>query len=193
MPPKLITTFRYQKLGTVNQLGTVTAGQRLNASNQYDIDPLVASTAMPGFTELAALYRFYRTEKAKIQVSFGNREGFPIVVYITPVNFDTGNNPSTTITQNLLSNPLSRSTTLGASTGSSTATLTRSASTNDFAGSPVRSIDTYVGPTSGASAPTNAFYFAYGCYSATPLVNGFDVDVVLTLESFLFELANPAA
>lgn len=79
IPPSLVTRLRYIVNRNINNAGIQAASIQLNANGVYDVDPSLASTAVPGFNEFAALYQKYRVLKVKTSCTFVNREAFPIL------------------------------------------------------------------------------------------------------------------
>lgn len=61
---------------------------RYYANGLFDANPLILTSAIPGFTELASLYEQYRVHGAKITIRFVNQETFPSVVVIWPTDQD---------------------------------------------------------------------------------------------------------
>ena len=94
MPSRLRTTLKYNTSGILNNAGVVFANVRLKPTDAYDVDPTLGSTSMPGFTELAAIYRYYRVRACLFKADFSNRESFPLMAYVALVNQDPGQNSS---------------------------------------------------------------------------------------------------
>lgn len=80
MPPRIVTTLKYiVNRNLVNIAGT-TASMQMNANGLYDVDPALASTAVPGFVEFGAFYQRYKVLKCISKCTFINRETFPVVI-----------------------------------------------------------------------------------------------------------------
>jgi hypothetical protein len=77
-----------------NSAGTLTLGWRYRMNSVFDPDPLFLSAAVPGFNEYAALFAAYRVTNFLWEVELSNREAFPVVAYIVPLNTDPGVNNS---------------------------------------------------------------------------------------------------
>lgn len=86
-------------------------------ASAFDVDPLLGSTSIPGFTELSSLYQAYRVRGMRIDTVITNMEAFPITVGIMPGLTDYGNNllSQSSVAQYINSNPWSRSYNLGLS------------------------------------------------------------------------------
>lgn len=194
-PPRVITHLSYSKTGILTSAVTSIATQRLFPTNAYDVDPLFASTAMPGFTEWGALYRNFRTLRASIMVEFSNLEPRPVTVLLVPVNYDYG----TTITQSgfstLMSQPNCKTRMLSAVGGQDRAVLRSSARTNQFAGALSNSFDAYVGSTTNAFSPTQFWGFFYSAFvqGASSIPLGIGVTIKMDVEIEFFELQTPSS
>lgn len=190
-PRRVRMTTKYSVSKTLNNAGVQLANYRYNPTFCFDVDPLLGSTAMPGFTEWGAIYRFYRLRSSRISVMFANNETFNVLVYICPLNYD----PTANISPNvfLLSSTLCKKSIIGPLTGMNTHTLTDACSTNSIGG--VRDLgilDGYCAQTSGG-APANSWFWAVGINSFSNLSNGVSLIVDLECEIEFFELTSPAA
>jgi hypothetical protein len=187
-------TLRLHKSVLINNATGMAANVRFEPTYAYDVDPTVGSTAMPGFTELAGIYRLYRVQHATIRVSFSNIETFPVVAYICPVNTDPGANYSTTVAQQYLANLLSRRRSLGPTTGEGVCDLVDRQSTKYFAGAnDPKIVDTYCGSTNGGTVPTNNWYWTVGVISSAAMVSGVYADVYVDINLDFFEVLSPAS
>lgn len=61
---------------------------RYFSNGMFDANPLILTSPIPGFTELAALYEQYRVHSIKVSLRFCNQETFPSVVVIWPTDQD---------------------------------------------------------------------------------------------------------
>jgi len=184
---------RYNKTSYLSNVGVVYSNARWEPTFAYDIDPTVGSTAMPGFTELGALYTKYRVDSFVVKCSVVNKETFPVCVYVCPVNFDPGAN--TANYQNYLSNRDSKKKYLGVSTGNAQHVFHQRVSVASFAGSATAThiADYYSGGTSGTPAPANNLFYMLGSIADAVGVSGVDytLDIDVTIE--FFELASPSS
>lgn len=188
---RLRVTLRYSQFVTISNPGSVQCNRRLNPTYCYDVDPLLGSTSMPGFNEYANIYRFYRLRSSSLTCNFSNVETFPVMVYITPINYDPGANA--TPTEFLTGSMLCRKKVLGPLTGEGTGTVSSSISTNVLTGiKDVQVADSYTAPTSGASTPANSWYWAFGSIGTAVGVSGVAVNFNLECTIEFFELTNPA-
>lgn len=81
IPNKLVTRLKYIISGNaLLNAGFNTVSRQMNANGVYDVDPALASTAVPGFTEFSGLYLKYRVLKTKSTCTFINREAFPVLI-----------------------------------------------------------------------------------------------------------------
>jgi len=157
----------------------------------YDVDPTLGSTALPFFTELAGIYRFYRLIHSRITVSASNLDaGVLGTVYVCPVNADPTQN--TANFQNYLSNPRCKSKTIGFANGNgSMQKISSFLGIDEFSGVVwTGQIDAYSANTSGTAPPNNA-YWNIGYLANTTIVNGIFADIKLILEIEFFELTTP--
>jgi len=192
MPPRMRTTLCFSANTAINNVGASTANIRYTPTFVYDIDPTLGSTSAPGFTELVGLYRFYRTDSAKVEVNFANNDAFPSAVAICPSNTDPGATGAAATVRSYFSNPLSRHRICGPLTGANTCFVRASASTAQFGGVAwTGQIDSY--SATGSTAPSNNWYFFIGLETNGTLVNGIFVDVKITIVVDFFEYANPSA
>lgn len=190
--PRLRCNLRYQDWTDLNNVGFTYASKRYTPTYAYDVDPTLASTAMPGFSEYAGLYRFYRVRMSNISVCFCNKQDTCLSVYICPVNSDPGANA--TNVQDYLSNRLSKVCMVSAKGGMDRVTLTDMQTTSEFGGArDAQTVDYYCGPTDGSAAPANNWFWQVGTISATPLVNGLQCNVVIDIEVEFFELKTPSS
>jgi len=190
LPARLVVRTRYQRSFNMSNPGIVFANKRLNPCFCYDVDPNFGTTAMPFFSEVMTLYRFYRCLKASITVQFVNNEAFPVTVWVCPVNFDPTENSASY--QNYLSNPNCHVSELGAVGSPNLRSVHKTASTDSFAGARwVGDIDAY--SATGSSAPANSWYFAFGVStSGIGQVSGVTGSVVLSVTFVAFEEASPS-
>lgn len=193
-PPRVLVQLKFFKTGNISGAGT-SAGERLFPTNAYDVDPLFASTAMPGFSEWGLLYRSYRTLSSKISVEFSNMSAYPMAIVLGPANYDYITSWSASNFTSLSSQPTSKNGVLSAVGGQDRATLRCSARTNQFAGVMSNAWDAFVGRTDGSSSPAQSWGFFFGGQIQGTTVNtpGFNVTVRMTVELEFFELSTPPA
>jgi len=192
IPPRITTWLRFQKDIDMNNAGVAFANVRFEPTFCYDVDPVVGSTAMPGFAEYAGLYRFYRCIFSRLTVHFSSADANPITVYICPMNFDpTANSVNY---QNYLSNPNSKIGILGLAQGNGKVSLHHHAGTDKFAGSRwVGDSDSYCALSAGAAAPANNWFWVVGGHNLSNFTNGVFCSIVLDIEICFFEQTTPAS
>jgi len=190
LPPRLVCHTRFQKQVAVNNALFGTTNVVFEPTFCYDVDPTVGSTAMPFFTELQTLYRYYRTISSKISVTFTNKEAFPLTVFIHPLNYTIGGNAPPATIQSYLANPLCKETQISATGGIDHATIKHKMTTEGFAGSKwTGTDDLYSG--NGTTAPNNNWFWVVGAQSLVALVNGITVNVVIDITFVSFEENSP--
>jgi hypothetical protein len=193
MPERIRTVLRFNKTFALSNAGTPYGNVRFVPTDAYDVDPVVGSTAMPGFTELAGIYTHYRVNKYRCKCAFSNDETFSETVYLALCNVDPGAN--TVNYQDFLSSRRCVKTLLGPATGNGIGTLQISGSQADFGGVLEHdgSLNGTVGITSG-TAPLNNMYVLVGFYDpGGNSSNGINVSIDLDIELDFFELYSPHA
>jgi hypothetical protein len=186
--PRLRVTLLFQKQFIMNNSGYFYGNTRFSPTDAYDVDPALSSTAMAGFAQYAAMYRFYRTHASTIKADFVNQESFGLLVYVCPSNADPGNNWSSA--QSYLSNPRSKQIPLGPATGASSGSIRAHLTTSQAGGVSSQSIlDEYSALT--GSSPNNNWWWVVGTHGASNLSSGIFVSVRIEIEVEFFEYANP--
>jgi hypothetical protein len=181
MPEQFDTTFRY-----ITTLNAATAASTLSShryqTNAYVVDASVASTAMPGWTELGTLYARFRTLDIGYKFNIANMEGFPVHVIH---GFSNVVIASGSLTMQYAGNPLFRSTILATASGQSRACVQRRAAVTTIAGtSQALYDDLYTGSTTSntlASAGTCHAYLGLSAGTNTFTALGVVVQVEITL------------
>jgi hypothetical protein len=151
----------------------------------------LASTPVPGYTELAGLYRKYRVRSFKLIYSVINYELYGIEAFICPVNFlpSTALDPTRYLSQGVATRRI-----VSAKGGKDNATLFKSSSITSFGGSANTTVeDAYVGTTDNSSPPSDNIYFIYGfmtngAATVSPSTNIINLKVLIDF----FELQSPA-
>jgi len=176
----------------INHAGFQYANVRYEPTYAYDVDPLVGSTAMPFFTEMASIYRYYRVSRFSWHVQATNTDATTGVLWVCPVNFDPTAN--TTNFPNYMSNALAKMCTFGYNSGAGqTCSVRGSASVAGLGG--VRNtgqIDAYSAPTSGSAPPSNNIYLGIGFVTNSNMTNGVQVNVCIKITLAFFELNAPS-
>jgi len=188
MPPIFQTKLRFSKQITMVNVASGWTNIRFSPTAAFDVDPVIGSTAMPGFTELAGIYRFYRVRGSAIKADFGNLDALAGIAVVCPVNFDPTSN--TTLFQQYLSSRSARMKPLGLSTGAGTAQIVHRLTDRDFGGALSVAIDTYT--ASVTAIPTNNIWWLVGAYLSAIQTNGVFVAVEIDIDVEFFELSSPA-
>jgi hypothetical protein len=78
MPTKIRTKLRYIDQTIINNAGLPSASLRYIANGLYDVDPRLASAAIPGFAELMAIYQNYRVDSCRTVCQLVSKESFEL-------------------------------------------------------------------------------------------------------------------
>jgi len=190
IPREMIITNRFNKYGVVLSAGNTFGNIRFEPTYAYDVDPTLASTAMPFFSELTAMYRVYRVEAFTYDITVSNNEtAQAALAYVCPVNFDPGVN--TASFQNYLSNSYSRKSILGPSTGNSRGRFRGTVTQAQFVGLEEHRVED---TTTGASttAPSNNIWIMLGFGVTTGVqAAGLSYTADLNITIRFFERASP--
>jgi len=192
LPERLMVSTKFQKQFALNNPGFPTSSANFEPTFCYDVDPTIGSTAMPFFTEIMTLYRYYRTIKSRVKVSFATKENFPIVGLVHPVNYLVSAPASGAIIESFLSNRLCAQDQLATITGKDEVILHNEASTYGFAGSKwLGDEDLY--SSTGTVSPANNWYWVVGIQSLVSLVNGVTVNFEMEVDFVAFEENSPTS
>jgi len=184
--PRLRVNLLFQKQVVINNAGTAYASIRFSPTSAYDVDPLFASTAMPGFAEYALLYRFYRVHSSHILVDFVNQEAFGLMAYVVPTNSDFGANFS--LSTSFFGNPRCKQITIGPATGNPLGVIQSTFTTASLGGvSSLNILDSYSSLVS--TVPSNNWWWHIGTYSPSALVSGIFASIRIEIEVEFFENA----
>lgn len=97
-PSSLLVPLVYTDLTTIQTQNGLSQTNWYYRTSAYDVNPLIGTTAMPGYLELSALYNQYRVHKISVYVQAVNMHTSPIVFSIWP-SFETNSHNSLTNTQ----------------------------------------------------------------------------------------------
>jgi hypothetical protein len=105
-PDRLQLRLEYNGVGaqTVSIAASHTAF-RYRPSAAYDVDPVLGSTTMPGFTELAGIYNSYRVTKSKFRFEIVSNDARTGSVVLIPLNTDPTGAPGATTVESWPMNP----------------------------------------------------------------------------------------
>lgn len=166
MPPEFDTTLKYLTYETMTNIGGAAASVQYR-TEAYDVDPALASTAMPGFAEFAGFYQRFRTLGMSYKFSVCNAEAFPVIVLH---GFTVNAIASGSLSLRYAGNPLFSTHTLGPATGQGRAIFQKSASVVQIVGTaqPLYD-DLYTGSTTSATLATaGTVYCHLGAITGTP-------------------------
>jgi hypothetical protein len=161
-------------------LATTQSMSRWNPNAAYQPQTGGATGTMPGFSEWAQLYGFYRVYAYSYKLEMSNMEAFPVAVYA----LNTNNDPGTTVPVTTSVNPLSKSVFLSAKGGNrEIATLTGHHSVAAVLGSKaVQQADSYRATVT--AIPADVMWLGVGSQSGTgtAYVTGVVCELTLTLD-----------
>lgn len=166
MPEEYTTTLKYIVQDVVANVGGTAASIRFR-TEAYDVDPALASTAMPGFAELAQIYSRYRTLRMGYKFSAANQEGINMTV-IHGYSINSIASGSLSITY--AGNPLFSTAILGPLTGMNRKVFSKNLPVTSVVGTmqPLYD-DLYTGSTTSATLATaGTIYCNFGII--TPVV-----------------------
>jgi hypothetical protein len=188
MPRRITTPLTFNKQVLMNNVGFAYTNVRFNASNAYDVDPVLGSTSVPFFTEFGGFYRRYRVHKMTCIADFLSNDTTGGTVCVCPVNADPTANVSP---QQYLSNPLARRQMIASAAGGAPKRVVCVASPQMFGGSSdTKSDDTYSALVN--AGPSNGIWFFVGFYcSYGALTNGISVNVCIKMQTSFYELTTP--
>lgn len=177
MPVEFDTKLKYIVQDVVTNVGGVAASIKFR-TEAYDVDPALASTAMPGFVEFAGFYARFRTLAMRYKFSAANQEAFPLTVIH---GFSNSSIASGSLTIPFAGNPLFHTSILGPATGQCRGIYSQKATVVKIAGTaqPLYD-DLYTGSTTSATMATaGTCYCNFGIISNAALTA---LGVLVTVE-----------
>lgn len=158
MPQEYDTVLKYIVQDVVTNAGGTRASIQFR-SEAYDVDPALASTAMPGFVEFAGFYARYRPIAMKYKFSAANQEAFPVTIIH---GFSNASIASGSLVITYGGNPLMHTSILGPLTGMNTRTFSQKKSVVQIAGTQQALFDDlYTGSTASATLATAGTSYCY--------------------------------
>jgi len=167
MPATYTTKLRYLLNTVLTGVGNTQASNQYR-SEAYDVDPAFASTAMPGFTEMAAIYQRYRTLRLSYKFTCANQEAFPVTIIH---GFSAISISAASLNYQYAGNPLFSTAILGPLTGQCRGIFRKSAAVTQIVGTkqPLYD-DLYTGSTTSATLPSAGTVYCYiGAFSPIAL------------------------
>jgi len=71
-----------------SSVGSTFLGWRFKLNDIFDVDPLLATGSLAGFSQLAALYRFYTVTSVIVECEVANQDTFPVHIVMVPSDID---------------------------------------------------------------------------------------------------------
>jgi hypothetical protein len=156
-------------------------GARYRPTSAYDVDPLLGSTATPGFNEWAAFYSNYRVTMSKIRIRFSNASTLQgALVVICPLNADPGASPSGATVSSWIESPYSKHDIVGTA-GSSPTTLTCEMSTEKLFGSKMVYFDDNF-TSLVTTNPVNNWYWGLGAIGPLAPASTQNIQTLIDIE-----------
>ncbi len=180
VPPEMDIKLR-QIILTSNSGAGTTSVSRFNPNSAYQPIPGGATASVPGFSEMATFYGFYRVIAYEYKATFANLESFPVSVYC----INSNNDPSTTGSVTLSANALSQNFLLAPKGGGKdTHTFTKFVRIADLLGSDaIESADSYRALIN--AAPADITWLGLGSQSGTGANITLGTTVMVTLTMYV--------
>jgi len=149
--------------------------KRWQPNAAYDIDPVLGSTATPGYAEYAALYTYYRVTSFKVHVKFSNLDNLSVALYSVVSNTDPGT--AGTNYYDYAQSAFGRTYELAPFySGTGSITHRQHVNISRLVGMPIKQADSFRAVTT--STPTDLVFWGFGIYSnaLTNFANGVGYD-----------------
>jgi len=138
IPREVDTLLEFTYSSILNAAAATSKGVRFQVNCAYDVDPVLGSTATPGFVEWSAFYQQYRVVGYRYVFTVVNKEAFPVLAVVVNTNVDPGVGGYATY----MGNPNTQKCLLSSNTGGPcTHTFRGSHTTANIAGSIVAETD----------------------------------------------------
>jgi hypothetical protein len=187
VPDRMYTKLRFFGASTISfVIGDTVHAKRWRPTAAFDVDPLLGSTATPGFAEFSTFYSSYRVTSSNFRAEFTQTSTVGLTAIIVPLNADPGATPTFTTAASWASLPFAKHKMLPPA-GSPTVTLSQSMSTEKIFGSDMVYFDDNFASLV-TTVPNNNWYWAIGVI-ASPAVGGlvnvnFMADIELGIEFY---------
>lgn len=158
MPQEYDTRLKYIVQDNLTTVGAFQTSIKFR-TDAYDVDPTLASTAMPGFAELAAIYSRFRTLKIGYKFTVMNAEAFSQTVIhgFSGASIATG-----ALNISYAGNPLFWTSGVGPATGQNRGIFKRKVSVVEIAGTQQALVDDlYTGSTTSSTLATAGTNWCY--------------------------------
>jgi hypothetical protein len=153
---------------TRNNAGLDYMSWRYRMNSAYDPDPSVATGAVSGFNEWAAIYSTYRVLAIVYEVAVANNEAFPLQLAVAPTFTDIGLNAPTSV--DLAEVKFAKYTLMAAKGGQDRAKLTGALRLDEIFGASYLYDSTF--NSSVTTNPATILFLKVGLTSPSPLVSG---------------------
>jgi hypothetical protein len=160
VPDRVFRRLCYEGMGPVTISTVATFNTlRFRPSAAYDVDPLLASTATPGFSELAALYSNYRVTVSKCEISIvSSSSSLGVQLCVIPLTDDPGASPSGTTVNSWPDQPYAKQKLCGLAGSPAIRVVNEMTTEKIFGSQEVYTDDTYESATN--STPLRNWYWA---------------------------------
>jgi hypothetical protein len=190
MPSRYRTRLRFYAFKSINNSGLTFANTRFFATGCNDVDPALGSPAMPGFTELGALYLKYRLRSSSIKVGFNNLDvGSSANCVVCPTNQDFGNNSS--LFYNIFASRRAKTALLGEADSLSTREIRHSFNMDEYTGIRYTAQDDIYSSLTN-TIPSNNVYWYVGIQTSSAMTSGVSAVVTIDCDLEFYELATPS-
>lgn len=186
LPDSMDVDLVYRKSFVMNSVGNNTFASRFYTNACYDVDPILGSTSIPGFTEWSNFYSYNRVVAYQVDAAFANGDALPIGLYFVHTNTDPGVSGSNY--SPMVSNPHGACTVLGPTSGAGTYRYRSPFITiSSVVGTRAPEYeDNYRGTT--AANPVDTTYFGIGLNAySNDFTNGVSVEFSLRLRVRFFD------
>jgi hypothetical protein len=182
VPDRMYTRLCYEGMGPIVISNVVTfTAYRFRPSAAYDVDPLLGSTATPGFAEFAALYNRYRVTCSRCTMTLVNPStALGLNLVVVPLNDDPGASPASAVVYSWPDNPYATNKMCGLA-GSPPVTVSASMSTEAIFGSKsVYFDDINAALTNGV--PSVNWYWGVGVMAGSVPVANISITLIYKIE-----------
>lgn len=137
---------------------------RYYANGLYDVNPLLLTSAVPGFNEMMALYENYRVRGCLLKLTFTNQEAVPSIVLVWPTDQDQTTSVNYQYLQEMVGNAYARYKAVSAKGGMDRGVLKLYISFKKLLGTTnILTSPDYTGTST--TNPSKLMYFNIGAYT----------------------------
>lgn len=168
MPDRFYTTLKFYGYGNLTiPPAAQTKGARYRPTSAFDIDPILGSTATPGFSELAAFYSNYRVTSSSMRLEANNSStASGALIVLCPLNQDPGASPTDAVVQSWIEQPYAMVKAIGTA-GSPAVVISKMMSTEKIFGSKMVYFDDNF-QSLVTTNPVNNWYWGIGAIVPIP-------------------------